>query len=238
MHADLYRALLEVIAVRLATHRDAVEDYVRRTLLYHTLDSKDLNDMVETTIDDLEGTKLITVDCDGAYEATLLGQAIVTSSLDPADGLFVHSELERALRAFVMDGEMHIFYMFTPVHQTGLGDVNWPIFRKEVDRLDESGLRVLQFCGISPGFVNRMYVRTFSYNNRSLSCPGQIVRRSYQGTRHKRLRKLADIGDSMPRFNYVICATKSQSTPSLANMICHEDMYKHFHRPVRASRQA
>lgn len=115
-----------------------------------------LNGMVDTTIQELIDTNLITVDSTGSYEATLLGQAIVVSSLTPEDGIFVHEELQRALRAFVMDGEMHIFYMFTPVHSAGLGDINWPIFRREMDGLDESGLRVLEFVGINPGFVNRM----------------------------------------------------------------------------------
>lgn len=117
-----------------------------------------LHEMVETTIQELIDTHLVTVDNTGSYEATLLGQAIVVSSLTPEDGIFVHEELQRALRAFVMDGEMHIFYMFTPVQSAGLADINWPLFRREMDGLDESGLRVLKFVGINPGFVNRMYV--------------------------------------------------------------------------------
>jgi hypothetical protein len=54
----------------------------------------------------------------GVYEATLIGQAVVASSLAPEDGLFVHKELKRALEAFVLDGEMHAFYTFTPVQVT------------------------------------------------------------------------------------------------------------------------
>lgn len=147
---------MEILAIRLATHANAINDYVSRTLLYHTMDRVLLNRMVETTIQELIDTSLITVDSTGSYEATLLGQAIVVSSLTPEDGIFVHEELQRALRAFVMDGEMHIFYMFTPVQSAGLGDINWPIFRREMDGLDESGLRVLKFVGVNPGFVNRM----------------------------------------------------------------------------------
>lgn len=116
-----------------------------------------LNEMVEKTIQELIDINLVTVNSTGSYEATLLGQAIVFSSLTPEDGIFVHEELQRALRAFVMDGEMHIFYIFTPVQPAGLVDISWPIFRREMDGLDESGLRVLNFVGINPGFVNRMY---------------------------------------------------------------------------------
>jgi replicative superfamily II helicase len=150
------RALLEVIAVRLAAHPDALHEYIRRTLLYHTIDRSLLDTMVQKALEDLLESGFISLGSEGTYGATLLGQAVVASSLTPDDGLFVHAEFQRAMQAFVMDGEMHIFYMFTPVHSTGLGDIHWPIFRREIDGLDESGLRVLQFCGISPAFVNRM----------------------------------------------------------------------------------
>ncbi|KAL9116553.1 MAG: hypothetical protein Q9187_006922 [Circinaria calcarea] len=150
------RALLEVIVVRLATHRDAIQDYIRRTLLYHIEGPVALDSMVEETIEDLCTTGMVNVDRTGTYEATLLGQATVISSLTPEDGSFVHSDFQRALRAFVMDGEMHIFYMFTPVQPLTLGDINWPIFRREMDGLDESGLRVLGFAGVNPALVNRM----------------------------------------------------------------------------------
>ena len=114
--------------------------------------------MVEETIEDLRTTGMINVDAMGTYEATLLGQATVVSSLTPEDGSFVHRDFQRALRAFVMDGEMHIFYMFTPVQPLTLGDIKWPIFRREMEGLDESGLRVLGFAGVNPALVNRMWV--------------------------------------------------------------------------------
>lgn len=148
--------MLEVIAVRLATHKDAVQDYIERTLLFQTMDCNSLVDLVTSTIEDLITSGLIALDSTGSYAATLLGQAIVASSLTPEDGIFLHSELQRALQAFVMDGEMHIFYTFTPVHWSPGADLNWSIFRREMERLDESGLRVLNFVGIKPAFVNKM----------------------------------------------------------------------------------
>ena len=157
------RALLEVIAVRLATHPDAVQDYIQRTLLYHTMDHQALDLMVKTTVDDLLTSQLVLLEDDDTYRATQLGQAIVASSLTPEDGIFVHSEFQRARKAFVLDGEMHVFYMFTPIQSTGLGDINWQIFRKETEGLNESGLRVLQLSGVKPGFVNRMQANIASF---------------------------------------------------------------------------
>lgn len=154
--ANSSRALLEAITIRLATHIAAIHEYVQKTLLYHTMDRTDLATTVTTTLDELIDARLIQVDRFGSYEATLLSQATVASCLTPEDGLFLHDELRRALRAFVMDGEMHIFYTFTPVYNSGTADFNWPLFRREIESLDESGLRVLSFVGVNPSLVNRM----------------------------------------------------------------------------------
>lgn len=144
-----------MIAVRLATHEDAIQDYVKRTLLYHTTPLEVSSRMVGETISDLLSTHLITKDESDCYAATTLGQAIVAAALSPEDGIFMHGEFQRALRGFVMDGEMHVFYMFTPFSLSNLGDINWSVFRQELSSLDESGLRALQSCGVNPAFVNR-----------------------------------------------------------------------------------
>ena len=134
----------------------AIQEYVQKTLLFYTMDRVMLDDMVAATLKELVASGFIIVDHLGSYEATLLSQATVASYLTPGDGIFIHSELRQALRAFVMDGEMHIFYTFTPVYISGLADINWPIFRREMWNLDESGLRVLEFVGINPSLINRM----------------------------------------------------------------------------------
>lgn len=89
------------------------------------------------------------------FTATQLGKAIVASAIDPDDGVFVHKELGRALRSFVMDGEMHILYTFTPVQEFGVV-VNWQVFRNEMEGLDASGLRVLSLLGIKPTTILRL----------------------------------------------------------------------------------
>ena len=150
------RALLEIITIRLATHMATVQEYVQNTLLYHTMDRGSLDTMVATTLEELIASNLISLDDMGSYEATLLSQATVAAYLAPEDGLFLHDELQRALKAFVMDGDMHIFYTFTPLYNPGSADINWPVFRREMESLDESGLRVLDFVGVNPGMINRM----------------------------------------------------------------------------------
>lgn len=111
---------------------------------------------MNSALQELVDEELLLLKDDEAYEATLLGQAIVASAFAPEDGLLVHEELKQALQAFVMDGDMHIFYMFTPLQVAMSTPIDWPIFRDQLDRLDESGLRALQFVGVQPGFVNTM----------------------------------------------------------------------------------
>lgn len=151
----IQRALLEAIAVRLATSRDSLDDYVRKTLLYHSTDAHTFHDNIAACLSELQSRGFIVVDNFSNFEATQLGRAIVTSSLDPEDGIFIHKELKKALQAFVMDGEMHILYTFTPVQDMSV-TINWKVFANEMEGLDDSGLRVLGFLGLKPTEINRM----------------------------------------------------------------------------------
>ncbi|WYZ34801.1 hypothetical protein EsH8_I_001077 [Colletotrichum jinshuiense] len=151
----IQRALLEVIAVRLATSRDALDDYISKTLLCHSGPSKSLQDCVDASLQNLQSMGFVAVDECSNYQPTKLGRAIVASALDPDDGVFIHKELERALQAFVMDGEMHILYTFTPVQDFGT-KINWQVFRNEMENLDDSGHRVLGFLGLKRAVINRL----------------------------------------------------------------------------------
>lgn len=111
---------------------------------------------MDSALQELINEGLLLLKDDESYGATLLGQAVVASAFSPEDGLYVHEELKRALEAFVMDGDMHVFYMFTPLQVAMSNPIDWQIFRDQLDRLDESGLRALQYVGVQPGFVNTM----------------------------------------------------------------------------------
>lgn len=151
------RALLEVIAIRLATSSESIDDYMRKTLLSFTATTTAIQEHVKSSLADLTDMGFIVPDQFGGFEATQLGKAVVASALEPEDGAFVHRELQRALRAFVMDGEMHILYTFTPVQDFAIA-VNWQVFRNQMETLDESGMRVLTFLGLKPTVINRMCV--------------------------------------------------------------------------------
>ncbi|KAH0841099.1 hypothetical protein AYO21_06592 [Fonsecaea monophora] len=151
------RALLEVIATRMASSIASLDGYVRSSLLWHSIGHSQVAEMVEMAKQALLQDGLIQEgEYDGCLEPTRLGIAVVASGLGPEDGTFIHAELRRALEAFVMDGEMHIFYLFTPVQTTGLAEISWLTFRNQLEDLDESGIRAIRLIGVNPAFVNRL----------------------------------------------------------------------------------
>lgn len=111
---------------------------------------------MNSALEELLKEELLCLNGDGSYGATRLGQAIVASAFSPEDGLFIHEELSKALQAFVMDGDMHVFYMFTPLPVAGTTQIDWLVFRDQLDNLNESGIRAFMLVGINPGAVNRM----------------------------------------------------------------------------------
>ncbi|VUC28397.1 unnamed protein product [Clonostachys rosea] len=171
MHADLpevisclnnenrrfHRALLEVISVRLATSHESIREHFQRSLLRYTHGTEYIDKLLDTGLKEVTELEFVVKDEYEGYTATQLGKAVVASALDPDDGVFIHEELSRALKAFVMDGDMHILYTFTPV-QDFAASVNWQVFRDEMGSLDDSGFRVLRILGIQPATIIRLQV--------------------------------------------------------------------------------
>ncbi|ETN46287.1 uncharacterized protein HMPREF1541_00471 [Cyphellophora europaea CBS 101466] len=157
----LKRAVLEVIATRLANSKESLEDYLRSSLLWQTCDQGLVMGMLNTALSDLVSTKLIQPcqEASHSFRPTTLGSAIVSSALTPEDGIFVHAEMQRALASFVMESEMHTLYLFTPIPSpTQPSEIDWPTFQKHLDRLSESDIRALGLVGVSPSKVIRLAV--------------------------------------------------------------------------------
>ncbi|KAJ9164888.1 p-loop containing nucleoside triphosphate hydrolase protein [Coniochaeta hoffmannii] len=150
------RAILEAIAIRLATSQDTLDDYISKTMLSYSAEAESIQRNVRDSLADLEAMGFIAVDEFSTYHATRLGKAIVASAFDPEDGVFIHNELKMALQGFVMDGDMHVLYTFTPVYDLGGTNINWRVYWNEMEQLDESGLRVMKFLGLKPTVMNRM----------------------------------------------------------------------------------
>ncbi|KLJ06451.1 DNA polymerase theta subunit [Blastomyces silverae] len=183
------RALLEAIATRLVSSRETVNEYVTCTLLYQNMETGELFSMVDSTLKELGDHGLVDLQQDDYFEPTQLGQAVVSSSLSPEDGIFIHDELKRALKSFVMDGEMHIFYMFAPLQSSAPTDIDWSIFRDQMNNLDESGIRALQLVGVEPAFVNKMAQSRTRIKDETLA---RIYQRAYTAF------QLRDLSNEVP----------------------------------------
>ncbi len=153
----IQRALLEIIAIRLANSRDSIDEYLQNSLLSLSVTPDVISGHIASSLEDLSKMEFIEADSPYSYSATQLGKAVVASSLEPEHGAFIHREMQRALQAFVLDGEMHVLYCFTPVHDLSI-TINWQKFRQEMEALDDSGLRVMMFLGLKPTTVNKMSV--------------------------------------------------------------------------------
>ncbi|KAF3399553.1 DNA polymerase theta [Talaromyces pinophilus] len=197
------RALLEGIATRLVSGREAIDEFMRCTLLCKTREEAEIEKLIETSLQELVDTDLIRLRDDESYESTKLGAAIVASSFSPDDGIFVYEELKRALQAFVMDGEMHIFYMFTPLSVAMNTNIDWLIFRDQLDLLDESGIRALLFVGVQPGFVNNMVQtgRNFKEDDPKQLQLSRIYRRAYAAFQLRDLSNEIPLSTIASRYN-------------------------------------
>jgi DNA polymerase theta len=157
--SGLSRALLEVISTRLATSIDSIEEYFSSTLLQHTHPTpSDLPLLLKDCLDTLLSSKLLEPPTiDGDWAATRVGYATVIAGFTPADGLFMYTELSRALQHFNLESDMHIVYHFTPIHaSTSSIEIDWKLLRDELERLDEPSLRAATFCGVNPAFIHKL----------------------------------------------------------------------------------
>lgn len=155
------RAILEVVSTGLTSTYEGLQEYVQNSLLWQLAPHSQILDMLDGALTSLLADKMVAATPEATYIPTPLGAATVASGLTPEDGLFVHSDLCHALTSFVMDSELHLFYLFTPIPQVLPGvpttsDVSWPIFRSCLEALDEPSLRALCLIGISPARVAKM----------------------------------------------------------------------------------
>ncbi|KAI5852311.1 P-loop containing nucleoside triphosphate hydrolase protein [Tricharina praecox] len=157
--SGLSRALLEIISTRLATSLDSIEEYFNSTLLQHTHHTlSDLPTLLKDCLETLHASTLLQdPTADGEWSATRTGHATVVAGFTPSDGLFMSTELTRALAHFNLETDMHIVYHFTPIHaSTSSVSIDWKLLRDELERLDEPSLRAATFCGVNPAFIHKL----------------------------------------------------------------------------------
>lgn len=90
------------------------------------------------------------------WVATQLGKACLAASVPPTDGLFLFEELQKARRCFVLDTELHVIYLVTPISSGSLiGQIDWHIFLQVWRAISESDRRVGHLVGVTETFLLR-----------------------------------------------------------------------------------
>ncbi|XP_008937926.1 PREDICTED: DNA polymerase theta, partial [Merops nubicus] len=88
------------------------------------------------------------------YHPTHLGSATLSSSLSPTEAMEIFADLQRAMKSFVLENDLHIVYLITPVYEEWT-TIDWYQFFCLWEKLPASMKRVAELVGIEEGFLAR-----------------------------------------------------------------------------------
>ncbi|XP_008057686.1 DNA polymerase theta, partial [Carlito syrichta] len=88
------------------------------------------------------------------YRPTHLGSATLSSSLSPADTLDIFADLQRAMKGFVLENDLHIVYLVTPMFEDWT-TIDWYRFFCLWEKLPTSMKKVAELVGVEEGFLAR-----------------------------------------------------------------------------------
>ncbi|XP_032977365.1 DNA polymerase theta [Rhinolophus ferrumequinum] len=88
------------------------------------------------------------------YHPTHLGSATLSSSLSPTDTLDIFADLQRAMKSFVLENDLHIVYLVTPMFEDWT-TIDWYRYFCLWEKLPTSMKRVAELVGVEEGFLAR-----------------------------------------------------------------------------------
>ncbi|XP_011146257.1 DNA polymerase theta isoform X2 [Harpegnathos saltator] len=152
----LIRALLEAVASEVLYTSEDLELYINCTLLslseqsnVQTFSSEAIKFLLDN-----EFLLLQTTEKETRWIATSLGKACLAASVPPREGLFLFEELQKARRCFVLDTELHVIYLVTPLGSgSQIETVDWMTFHELWNIMSESERRVGRLVGVEERFL-------------------------------------------------------------------------------------
>ncbi|KAL0994987.1 hypothetical protein UPYG_G00130300 [Umbra pygmaea] len=179
---SLLRAILEVIVGGVASSPQDVRLYASCTLLAaaarHDNTTLPGNAMatgggrsegaIEACVEWLMENEFILIQRDGEgsdqggergtdmekYCPTHLGSATLASSLSPPEALAIFSDLQRAMKGFVLENDLHTLYQITPLYADWT-TLDWYQFWCLWEGLGSSNQRVAELVGVQESFLAR-----------------------------------------------------------------------------------
>ncbi|XP_059677103.1 DNA polymerase theta [Gavia stellata] len=167
--SSMKRAILEIIVGGVANTPDDVQTYASCTLASSLKASKwgdeKAQDKVQTGPIEacvawlLENEFIQALDSSNdvkakIYHPTHLGSATLSSSLSPTEALEIFADLQRAMKSFVLENDLHIVYLVTPVYEEWT-TIDWYQFFCLWEKLPASMKRVAELVGVEEGFLAR-----------------------------------------------------------------------------------
>ncbi|XP_068127042.1 DNA polymerase theta [Hyperolius riggenbachi] len=165
--SSMVRAILEIVAGGVADTPEDVRTYASCTLLAASMKEENEDPRqadtgaIEACVDWLlrnEFIQMLEEERDGqkveVYCPTKLGSATLSSSLSPSEALGIFADLQRAMKGFVLENDLHILYLVTPVYEEW-ATIDWYQFFCLWEKLPVSMKRVAELVGIEEGFLAR-----------------------------------------------------------------------------------
>ncbi|KAF7666225.1 hypothetical protein LDENG_00114630 [Lucifuga dentata] len=162
---SMLRAILEIIVGGVASTPQDVRSYASCSLLAASMkcNSKEESDAqtskgaIEACVEWLMENEFISIQKDGQEERycpTQLGAATLSSSLSPPEALGIFADLQRAMKGFVLENDLHILYLITPLYAEWT-TIDWYQFFCLWEQLSSSMKRVAELVGVQEGFLAR-----------------------------------------------------------------------------------
>ncbi|KAM6474903.1 DNA polymerase theta isoform 1-T1 [Liasis olivaceus] len=163
--SSMLRAILEIIASGVASSSEDIQSYASCTLLAASL--RDFQDnrreqdnicdgSIEACVKWLLEKEFIMISVSDVgkeiYRPTHLGSATLFSSFSPTAALEIFADLQRAMKSFVLENDLHSLYLVTPVYEDW-AKIDWYQFFCLWEKLPASLRRVAQLVGIEESFL-------------------------------------------------------------------------------------
>ncbi|KAG7483905.1 hypothetical protein MATL_G00043240 [Megalops atlanticus] len=157
---SMIRAILEIIVGGVASTPEDVRTYASCTLLAASMPTGEgRGGAIEACVEWLMENEFIQIQEEGdgehkreKYCPTHLGAATLSSSLSPPEALGIFADLQRAMKGFVLENDLHILYQITPVY-TDWTTIDWYQFFCLWENLPSSMKRVAEMVGVQEGFL-------------------------------------------------------------------------------------
>ncbi|XP_056266313.1 DNA polymerase theta isoform X3 [Pseudoliparis swirei] len=162
---SMLRAILEIIVGGVASTPQDVRSYALCSLLAASIkcdgkkeSSEETNrGAIEACVEWLMENEFISIQRDEQeerYRPTQLGAATLSSSLSPPEALGIFADLQRAMKGFVLENDLHILYLITPLYAEWT-TIDWYQFFCLWEQLSSSMKRVAELVGVQEGFLAR-----------------------------------------------------------------------------------